>query len=114
MAKQDQLLNNLDPKFLGTRVLVGAGIAFSLMIIFMYGDNVLHGKGWAFGFREYFPIITASVGGAIGGAFYWLMDPWRNQSGWKKILANILSLLVYVIVLWLSSVAGFAATGDWD
>jgi len=102
------------PQTIVKRATQGATVGLVLMIIFMYGGNVIGNKGWAFTFREYFPMITISVGGACGGIFYSLMEPLRNQGGWYKVVANILCFVVFVVALWLSAVAGFAATGDWD
>ena len=102
------------PQTIIRRATQGAAIGLILMIIFMYGDNVIGSKYWFFTFREYFPMITISLGGACGGIFYSLMEPLRNQGGWYKIAANILCFVLFIVALWLSAVAGLATTGDWN
>jgi len=110
MTKQPELQNTMSFNPLIIRVLQGAAIALLLMTLFFFGD----GGAWDFGFRVYFPMITASIGGGFGGLFYYLMSPMRYHGGSKKVLANIICLIVYLLALWISSVAGFAVTGDWD
>lgn len=110
MTKQSELQNTLSYNPLKARILQGAAIALLLMTIFFFGD----GGAWDFGFRVYFPMITASIGGGFGGLFYYLMTPMRARGGSKKVLAIIICVIVYLLALWISSVAGFAVTGDWD
>ena len=102
------------PQTIVKRAIQGAIIGLVLMIIFMYGDNVVGNKDWAFNFREYFPMITISIGGALGAVFFALTAQLRNQGGWVKAAAIVASILVFVFALWISAVAGFAVTGDWD
>jgi hypothetical protein len=87
------------PQTVLRRATQGAAVGLVLMIIFMYGDNVIGNKGWAFTFREYFLMITISVSGACGSVFYSFMEPLRNQGGWYKICANILCLFVFIVAL---------------
>jgi hypothetical protein len=67
-----------------------------------------HGK-WVF-----LPMLTVSIAGACGGAFYYLADYFRIQNGWNKLLVNIVSLLCYVAGLWLSLVFALSLVGLWD
>jgi len=41
---------------------------------------------------------AVSSGGATGGVTYYVTDPLRAAGGWRKTLANVLSLLVYCFV----------------
>ncbi|HTF27465.1 MAG TPA: hypothetical protein VK625_01405, partial [Flavitalea sp.] len=59
------------------------------------------------------PLIVVPLAGALGAVFYYFMDNLRYQGGGRKISAEILSLIVYVIVLWLGVVLGLDGTW-WD
>jgi hypothetical protein len=92
----------------GKRMLQGAGIALVLITIFLLGagePNPGWGKLWMIR-----PLIIVPLAGAGGGIFYYLMDHLRYQGGWRKITANMLSLIVYIIGLWLGTVLGLDGT----
>ena len=55
-------------------------------------------------------VRTRRTAGAIGGAFYYYADLLRHKRGWKKITAILVSLLGYVVALWLGTVAGLDGT----
>ena len=100
--------HQLHPVSYGKRMLQGAGIAFLLISIFLYGvkdPNPLWPKYWMAK-----PLIIVPVAGAIGGLFYHFMGHLRNQDGWKKWLANVASLIGYLIALWLGTVLGLNGT----
>lgn len=109
-------LNNLkthpvNPFPLGKRMLTGAVIALVLIIIFLVNAGE-PGPGWA---KLWYirPLIVVPLSGALGGAFYYFMDHMRYQGGSRKIMANILSLAVYIIVFWAGMVTGLNGTW-WD
>lgn len=110
MTAPNALQQGINPKSLGKGALTGGAIAFILITLFFFGD----GGEWDFGFRVYFPTITSTAGGAMGGIAYALLEPLRQQGGWKKAVAILAGLLLYLAAFWLSSVAGMAVTGDWD
>ncbi|WP_227768789.1 hypothetical protein [Hymenobacter sp. 15J16-1T3B] len=60
------------------------------------------------------PLLTVPVAGAFGGLLYFLLDYLRYQGRWQKVVANVISLAAYGMMLWLSLVLAFAATGLWD
>ncbi|RZM30447.1 MAG: potassium transporter KefB [Pedobacter sp.] len=90
------------------RMMIGAGIGLLIISVFL----LMAPKGnpeWP----EYWYIralITVPYAGAMGGLFYYLMDHLRKQAGWKKIVANILSVFVFIIGLWMGTVLGLAGT----
>jgi uncharacterized membrane protein HdeD (DUF308 family) len=47
------------------------------------------------------PLIIVLVAGAMV-VYYYFMDHLRNRGGWKTVLANIVSLIGYLIALWLA------------
>jgi len=109
-------INNLTtqpvhPAPVGKRILIGAGIALILISIFLLGASEPD-PNWP----KYWmlrPLIIVPLAGAAGGVFYHLMDGLRYQGGWKKVFANVLSLLVYIIGLWLGTILGLDGT-MWD
>lgn len=95
---------------LGKRMLIGAGIALVLILIFIapVNPNPEWPKLW---FLR--PLILVPFAGAVGGLFYHLMDVLRKQGTWQKVLANVLSVIVYIIGLWMGTVLGLVGT-MWD
>jgi hypothetical protein len=59
------------------------------------------------------PLIMVPLAGAMGGAFYYFMDHMSSQDRLNKIVAIILSLIVFIIGLWLGIVLGLNGT-MWD
>ena len=118
MNAQNELQHRLPKKPLGRFVLQGAGIALlletiSIAIMFTIG-GVLIGKTFWEGVWQFFPLVTVTAGGALGGMIYYLLVQKRQLSGWKKVMAVIFSVLFYIVLIWLSSIIGFSATGQWD
>jgi uncharacterized integral membrane protein len=94
-----------------TRAFQGAGIALLLIILLLLqvrNPDPAWPKFWMIR-----PLIVVSCGGAMGGVVFYMMDQLRQQGGGKKILANILSLLLFVFILWLSFIFGLDGT-LWD
>ncbi|MFA0961044.1 hypothetical protein AB9P05_04510 [Roseivirga sp. BDSF3-8] len=90
--------------------LAGGLLGLILITLFFFGD----GPPFEFGFRVYFPTITTTLGGVAGGLFYSLLGYLRSRRGWIGALAIFISLVAFIVILWVSAVAGFAVTGDWD
>ena len=99
------------PASLSKRMLQGAGIALVLITIFLLGVDESD-PSWP---RLWMmrPLIVVPLAGAMGGVFYYFMDHLRQEGGWKKLVANLLSLIGYIIVLWLGTVLGLDGT-LWD
>ena len=98
----------IHPASLAKRMLLGAGIALILITIFLLGvreTNPAWGKLWMIK-----PLVIVPLAGATGGLFYYFIDNVFNQGGWKKALTIILSLLIYIIGLWLGFVLGLNGT----
>ena len=92
-------------------MLLGAGIALILITVFLLsaGDSdPSWPKLWMIR-----PLIIVPLAGALGGVFYYFMDHLRYRGGWRKALAIILSLVVYIIGLWLGTILGLDGT-MWD
>jgi hypothetical protein len=88
-------------------ILIGAGIAFLVISFFVFGVDHPRpewGKFWIIR-----PLVITPLAGAIGGAFYAFMD-YQCSRGFNRTVAIILSLVVYLIGLWLGTVLGLAGT----
>ena len=96
------------PASLGKRMLIGGSIALILISIFLLGagePDPEWGRLWMLR-----PLIIVPLAGAVGGACYHFMDTWRFQNNWSKIGVSVLSLIVYIIGLWLGTVIGLDGT----
>jgi hypothetical protein len=93
------------------RILWGGGIAFLLISFFLLGAGEPNPAWPKFWWIQ--PLVVVPLAGATGGLFYHLMDRFRSQGGWKKAVATIVSILVYIIGLWLGTVLGLNGT-MWD
>jgi hypothetical protein len=98
----------IHPASLGKRMLQGGSIAFVLISFFLLNagePNPEWGKLWMVR-----PLVIVPLAGAVGGAFYYIMDSWRYRGDWAKIGANVLCLIVYIIGLWMGTVLGLDGT----
>lgn len=87
---------------------IGALIGLALISVFVFGvdqPNPEWGSYWRIR-----PLIIVPLAGATGGAFYYFMGYFRNQGGWKKVLANMVSFFVFIIGLWMGTVLGLVGT----
>lgn len=92
-------------------MLIGAGIAFILISIFLFSVNnpePAWGRFWMVR-----PLIMVPLAGAMGGVFYYFMNYLSSTKGFNKTVAILLSFIVYLIGLWLGSVLGLDGT-LWD
>ncbi|HZV68559.1 MAG TPA: hypothetical protein VFG10_03415 [Saprospiraceae bacterium] len=92
------------------RMLIGGVIAFLVISFFVFGayePNPAWGNLWRIK-----PLLLTPAAGAMGGAFYYFMEHMSHR-GLNKAVAIILSVIGYVIVLWLGVVLGLNGT-MWD
>ncbi len=59
------------------------------------------------------PLVVVPAAGAAGGIFWHILAPMRALGGWKSVTGFILSVLGFIVCLWLGSVAGLDGT-YWD
>jgi hypothetical protein len=88
-------------------VLIGAAIGLIAISFFVFGvdkPNPEWGKLWMIR-----PLIITPMAGAMGGAFYYFMD-YQSSKGFNRTIAITLSLIVFIIGLWLGIVLGLAGT----
>lgn len=99
------------PASMTRRMLQGAAIALvpiTLLLLSVDEPNPAWPKYWMVR-----PLIIVPIAGAMGGLFYYFMDHLRYEGGWKKVLAILLSVIVYFIILWMGTILGLDGT-LWD
>ena len=111
MNANNESKQSVHPKSLVKRALQGAGLAILLAMPFTF---LIIREIDDLGILVFLPMLTTAVGGSIGGIFYYLMDNFRKDERWNKILVNIICLIVYIITFWISLVFAFSITGHWD
>ena len=97
-----------NPTLLFKRMILGGIIGLIVILIFILpvgNPNPDWGKFWMIR-----PLIITPLAGAMGGLFYSFMDAVRHEGGFKKILANAVSFIVFIIGLWMGIVLGLAGT----
>jgi hypothetical protein len=90
------------------RMLVGAGIGLLLISPFLLSDgepNPEWGKLWMIK-----PLIIVPLAGAMGGLCNYFIVHFHDQVGLNKTIAIILSVMVFIIGLWLGTVLGLDGT----
>lgn len=96
----------------------GAKLSFVLLsafVIFLgvFGNIISNKSGWET-LQQFFPIITGTLGGAVGGLCFGIINNSFNTSGWKKYLIIGIGILAYLVPVWMSLILGFSAIGQWD
>lgn len=90
------------------RVLFGLALGLAVISFFVFGvdyPNPEWGQYW-----RVRPLIATPMAGAAAGLFYHFMEPVRQMGGWKKVLAIVLCVIVYVVGLWMGIVLGLHGT----
>lgn len=90
-------------------MLIGGGIGLILISLFLLGvrePRLEWGRFWMVR-----PLIIVPLAGAGGGLCVYFMDYILGyQGGWSKIISVVLSLIGFLIALWLGTVLGLAGT----
>jgi hypothetical protein len=105
--RNDSTTEPNQPISLAKPMLIGAGIGLIAISFFVFGvdkPNPEWGKLWMIR-----PLIVTPIAGAMGGAFYYFMD-YQSSRGFNRTIAVILSLIVFIVGLWLGIVLGLAGT----
>jgi len=106
--KKDFTTQPIDLVSLGIRMLLGGVIALVVIATFLIPidePNPEWGKFWMIR-----PLIITPLAGAMGGLCNYFITQLYSLRGWKKVLSYILSIVVYIIGLWLGIVLGLAGT----
>ncbi len=95
----------------GKRMLQGGAIALTVIVLFLVSageGNPAWPKLWLVK-----PLFITPLSGAMGGVYYYFMDHLRSEGGITKVVAHIMSLIGYLIVLFMGIVLGLDGT-YWD
>ncbi|GAB3929881.1 potassium transporter KefB [Mucilaginibacter myungsuensis] len=112
MTTTEQLTNK--PNFTGqlrNRILFGAGIGLVAISVFVIGAGAgdpQWGPYWRIK-----PLLLTPFLGAIVGLCYDVTEPLRKIEGWVGKMFYVLSVLGYLIGMWMSLILGLAGT-MWD
>lgn len=107
-AKSESQGQSILPPALAKAMLLGAGIAFILIALFLLGAGEPNPEWPEYWFIR--PLIIVPIAGAMGGAFYYFMTLLASEGGWKRVLTIVGSLIGYIVVLWLGTVLGLDGT----
>ncbi|RYU92492.1 potassium transporter KefB [Mucilaginibacter terrigena] len=108
MTQKNILTQNIDSAALTKRMLLGAGMGLIVILSFVLQVRHPHvewGKFWMVR-----PLLVVPFAGAVGGAFHYYVNLLTGNGGWKKVLANVISFVVFVIGLWMGIVLGLVGT----
>lgn len=110
MAQQHQISpSQFSWNTIGKRMFIGWILGMSLIAFFLItaGDeaNPEWGAYWMLK-----PLIITPMAAGFGAAFSVFLDPMRRQGGWKLFAAVLLSLVVFLISLWMGSILGLNGT----
>jgi hypothetical protein len=87
---------------------LGASLPLAcLLFLILTKENIF--ESWM-----YYPLTIIPIGGALAGAFFYLMGFQWFPAGTKKLIAIIFSTILYFSAIWISAVMAFAITGHWD
>ncbi|RZK82305.1 MAG: potassium transporter KefB [Pedobacter sp.] len=110
MSQPNNLPTQIHSAPLNRRMLIGGAIGLVIISLFLFETA---GKPEWGAFWKIRPFLIVPAAGAIGGLVYHYMDHLRIEGGWKRVLANVVSLIVFIIGIWMGIVLGLAGT-LWD
>ncbi|MEJ8803316.1 potassium transporter KefB [Pontibacter sp. H249] len=103
MTEQNQLQK---PAPLGQNALLGASLVFALVAIcLLFGGGPTSDAST---FWWLLPLLLVTLAGALGGTFYYLLARLTYKGGWSTAFPNILSALVYILLLAISFALGMS------
>ena len=98
----------IHPVSAGKRMVVGAGIGLLLISLFLAGvkePDPAWGKLWMIR-----PLLIVPFAGAMGGLCTYVLVHFHDRVGVNKAIAVIVSVLVFIVGLWLGFVLGLDGT----
>jgi hypothetical protein len=99
---------NINKRLLVKFIIIGAGIGLLLTMLFIRtaeAGNPVWPKGWVVR-----PLLILPLASATGGAFAYYLIQLTTGGGWRRVLAIVLSLVIYLVGLWMGFVIGFDGT----
>jgi len=89
------------------RIMIGGAIALIFISLFLL--PVKSNPAWPELWKVR-PMLIAPLAGAAAGAFSYFMEIRSLKGGWQRIAARIISLIAYLIAMWLGFVLGLDGT----
>lgn len=92
-------------------MLAGGAIGLAIISLFVFGIDTpdpAWGKFWRIR-----PLLITPLAGATGGACNYFITRYYRIAGMNKILAMILSAIIFLVGLWLGIILGLDGT-LWD
>ena len=111
MTQTDDSTSQPHQVSLAKRMLVGAGIGLMLISLFLASADEADpawGKFWMIR-----PLIIVPLAGAMGGLCNYFIVGFHYLAGINKTVAVILSVIIFIVGLWLGTVLGLDGT-MWD
>ncbi len=99
---------NINKPFLVKFIIIGGFIGLMLAMLFIRtaeAGNPVWPKGWVIR-----PLIILPLASAAGSAFANYLMQLTIHGGWRRVLAVILSLIIYLVGLWMGFILGFDGT----
>lgn len=97
-----------EPASVFKRALIGAVIAFVVISLFVFGVKNPRPEWGAWWMLR--PLLLTPFVGALGGACTYLVSLVAPKHGWKYVAALVVSVVGYLISLWLGIVLGLDGT----
>lgn len=108
MTKKKNFMGQpIDISLLGKRMLIGGIIALILIALFIFPVTAKPEWGSLWTVR---PFIVTTLAGATGGACNYFLVSWSNQNRLSKVLAYVLSFIIFIFGLWIGSILGLNGT----
>lgn len=112
MSKSIQLFSaEININSLIKRMLMGAIIGFIIISVFVFGVDNPH-PSWPANWRIR-PLLITPLVGAFGILSFYLSDIIGVKGEWPRIFLLFISIILFLISLWLGTVMGLAGT-MWD
>jgi ABC-type transport system involved in cytochrome c biogenesis permease subunit len=90
------------------KMFIGAGIALVLITLFLSGvkhPNPQWGRLWMIK-----PLLVVTLAGAMGGLYTYYLQTLLGANGQRRIIIALLSILGFIVAIWLGSVLGLNGT----
>lgn len=99
---------SIHPVSVAKPMIIGAIIGLAVILVFLFSAGAGRPEWGAY--WRIRPLIITPFAGAMGGLVYYFLGFLRVQGGWKAVLANVASLLIFIIGLWMGIVLGLVGT----
>ena len=85
-------------------VIIGSVIAFVLISVILYKGGALDPKWPQFWYLR--PLILVPLAGGVWRFIFYTMEKYRQGPIWRKVIVNLVCVLIYIIGIWLATVIG--------